>query len=270
MPPIVVSLDGNIGAGKSTLLKACSSLPGVTCVQEPVGEWLKLKNEHGESLLELFYKDKRRWGYTFQNAAILTRLKVINEALASCETPILITERSVRQRAPRLLYQSISICETNKSIEPARHTAQVLTDRYVFAEMLKDSGDIDALEWQLYCNWFDTFAKDLPMGGIIHVTTGVGKSQTRITSRGRDGESSIPVEYLTALDAQHWKWVEGTSLPVLRVSTEEDGSVEGCVEQIKAFTESLLSMRECEIEKASAARKDLPPVAAPGGSPIKR
>ena len=95
MPPLVISLDGNIGAGKSTLLAACSKLSGVTCVQEPVGEWLKLKNEHGESLLELFYKDKRRWAYTFQNAAILTRLKVIKEALDACKTPVLITERSV-------------------------------------------------------------------------------------------------------------------------------------------------------------------------------
>jgi deoxyadenosine/deoxycytidine kinase len=64
--PIVISLDGNIGAGKTTLLKACEGIEGCTIVHEPVASWLQMKNEHGESLLELFYKDKRRWGYTFQ------------------------------------------------------------------------------------------------------------------------------------------------------------------------------------------------------------
>ena len=74
-------------------------------------------------MLELFYEDKRRLGYTFQNAEILTRLKAIRGALAVSRKCVPITERSV------------------------------LTDRFVFAEMLRDRGDIDALEWQLYMSW---------------------------------------------------------------------------------------------------------------------
>ncbi len=68
MPPIVISLDGNIGAGKSTLLAACraAGLEGVDWVEEPVAEWLTLKNAEGKSLLALFYEDKRRWAYSFQ------------------------------------------------------------------------------------------------------------------------------------------------------------------------------------------------------------
>ena len=59
--PILITLDGNIGAGKSTLLDAIKKqLPHVTVIPEPVGEWLQMKNEHGESLLSLFYKDTRR------------------------------------------------------------------------------------------------------------------------------------------------------------------------------------------------------------------
>ena len=110
--PIVISLDGNIGAGKSTLLEAVrKALPDVEVVVEPVGEWLTLKNAEGKSLLELFYDDKRRWAYTFQNLTILSRLRAIREVLASTKKKVIIMERSV------------------------------LTDRFVFAEMLKGSVD---------------------------------------------------------------------------------------------------------------------------------
>ena len=115
--PIIISLDGNIGAGKSTLLEEIrKSCPDYECVVEPVGEWLTLKNGDGKSLLELFYEDKTRWAYSFQNCAILTRIKALREAIRDAKKRIIITERSV------------------------------LTDRYVFAEMLRDSGDLNLLE----------------------------------------------------------------------------------------------------------------------------
>jgi hypothetical protein len=59
---------------------------------------MAIKNENGESLLELFYKDKRRWSYVFQNAALLTRLRAINAAIASTKHSVIITERSVSGR----------------------------------------------------------------------------------------------------------------------------------------------------------------------------
>ena len=55
MQPIIITLDGNIGAGKSTLLEAIKTyIPSVTVIPEPVGEWLTMTNQHGESLLKLF------------------------------------------------------------------------------------------------------------------------------------------------------------------------------------------------------------------------
>jgi deoxyadenosine/deoxycytidine kinase len=192
--PIVISLDGNIGAGKSTLLAAIRDrLPHVTVVPEPVDTWTSLIDDAtGKSLLELFYEDKRRWAYTFQNCAILTRLKTMKDALAAAKPgDILVTERSV------------------------------LTDRHVFAEMLKASGDISSLEWTLYMKWFDTFAADLPIRGIIQVTTSPSTSAERIVRRGRHGEEHIPLDYLQALEAQHEHWLATTDLPVLRISTED-------------------------------------------------
>ena len=182
--PLIISLDGNIGAGKSTLLeKIKEACPEYECILEPVGEWTTLKNDDGKSLLQMFYEDKKRWAYSFQNCAILTRIKALREAIRSTQVSkkrIIITERSV------------------------------LTDRYVFAEMLRDSGDLNGLEWTLYTKWFDEFASDLPLRGIIYIDTGVALSAERIHIRGREGEGGIPLEYLSALEAQHEKWVAST------------------------------------------------------------
>lgn len=214
MAPIIISLDGNIGAGKSTLLnRVREEIKGIYYVDEPVGQWVQLINGENKNLLELFYEDKRRWAYTFQNCAILTRLKNIQDAInhipADEEFPIVLTERSV------------------------------LTDKYVFAEMLRDSGDIDQLEWSLYDMWFNTFGKSQPVGGIIYLSTSAETAKKRIQIRNRHGEEGINIDYLNALDAQHKKWIENTDVPVLTLSTEDDVSLDENIQKIKDFIQTL-------------------------------
>jgi deoxycitidine kinase/deoxyguanosine kinase len=188
----IYSVDGNIGAGKTTFLEAVrTAVPGINVILEPVGEWLRLKHSDGRSLLELFYADKKRWAYTFQNCAILTRLNATLEALRALPADaIILTERSV------------------------------LTDRYVFADMLRASGDLDSLEWELYCKWFDAFAVSLPIEGIIYLSTDFGTAAQRIVKRARSGEERMSCDYLIELDAQHRRWVGSTKLPVLEICTD--------------------------------------------------
>ncbi len=214
--PIVVSVDGAIGGGKTTLLEHLrGELPDVEIVLEPVGEWMRLKDASGKSLLELFYEDKKRWAYTFQNCAILTRLRTILAAMKTTTKRVILTERSV------------------------------LTDRYVFAEMLKEDGTLDPLEWELYMTWFNTFAADLPIKGVVYLTTGVGTCAERIVRRGRAGEEHIPLDYLAALDAQHHRWLDRAEredgLSVLRISTEPGTSLAANVEAVRGFIDSLLA-----------------------------
>ena len=207
MDPVVISLDGNIGAGKTTLLNALRlAMPDVEVVLEPVGEWMDLKGEDGRSLLELFYEDKRRWAYTFQNCALLTRLRTLKAALASTKKRVVITERSL------------------------------LTDRYVFAEMLRDSGDINDIEWQLYLQWYNTFASGLQISAVIYLTTDVETSASRIEGRAREGET-ISLDYLEALEAQHQKWLATTGLPVIRVST---ASLDNAIADVGDFVAALI------------------------------
>jgi len=118
----------------------------------------------------------------------------------------------------------------------------VLTDRYVFAEMLKASGDIDKIEWALYCQWFDTFASEIPVAGIVYLTTGVATSGDRIIKRARVGEGHIPASYLAALEEQHKAWLSSTPLPVLQLSTEEGVSVDGNIAKIAEFIAHLTSV----------------------------
>jgi deoxyadenosine/deoxycytidine kinase len=207
--PIIISLDGNIGAGKTTLLAEIRNKINVHVVDEPVAQWTALKNAEGTNLLELFYQDKKRWAYTFQNCAILTRLKNIKDAVESGHK-IIITERSI------------------------------LTDKYVFAEMLHDAGDMDQIEWELYESWFNIFGKEYPVNGIIYISTNANISKERIHIRNRIGEENIHIEYLEALDIQHKKWIENTNIPVLTLSTEIGVPVEKNIEEIKLFIERLL------------------------------
>jgi deoxyadenosine/deoxycytidine kinase len=207
--PILISLDGNIGAGKSTLLEAIkTAIPEVSVVPEPVAEWVSLKNDAGENLLELFYRDTARWSYTFQNCALLTRLLDTERILAEWKPqegklPIVITERSV------------------------------LTDRYVFADMLHREGKLDGLEWTLYLKWFNHYAANLPVKGVIHLTTSATTSKDRIHTRGRSGEDRIPLEYLENLHDQHNHWIANSHIPVLEVSTDTGHSIDAAVATIR-------------------------------------
>jgi deoxyadenosine/deoxycytidine kinase len=215
MSHIIISLDGNIGAGKSTLLAEIrKSIPELRVVDEPVGQWTALKNNTGKNLLELFYEDKKRWAYTFQNCAILTRLKNIKEAVEDLDAngkgpQVILTERSV------------------------------LTDKYVFAQMLRDSGDIDDLEWELYDSWFSIFSKQHQVNGIIYLSTSSTTSKDRIHIRNRQGEDRIQLDYLNALDRQHKQWIESTDIPVLTLSTEPGASLENNIQNIRDFIQQL-------------------------------
>lgn len=222
MAPIVISIDGNIGAGKSTLLERIREAhPEWHALTEPVSSWTSYVDESGTNLLEHFYADRKRWSYTFQNCALLTRIRTLSKALDGMpQDAVCLTERTV------------------------------LTDRYVFADMLRQSGDLNKLEWDLYCGWFDEYAKRLSIRGVIYVTTSAQTSKQRIRVRNRAGEDKIEQEYLDALQEQHERWLAEFHLPVLRISTEEGVSTADNIASIETF------IAELRAREADASRTD--------------
>lgn len=190
--PLLISIEGNIGAGKSTLLDALRlTNKDWVFIDEPVGEWSTLKNEANESILEVFYRDRRRWSYTFQNCALLTRFQNIEAAINAYsnanQRKVFITERCLD------------------------------TDYHVFTKMLRAEGSIDKLEFDLYERWFTQLKQtSTPLSGIVHVDTIPEVCAQRIVTRGREGEEGIPIDYLRTLESYQRTWVESGEVPFIK------------------------------------------------------
>ncbi len=178
----IISLEGNIGAGKSSFLKILKQnlSDKAEFIDEPVDEWLQIKNNKNENLLEVFYQDKKRWAYTFQNIAYITRMKRIIDIMQTTSKSIIFMDRSLEG------------------------------DLNTFTKMLKEDGDIDNLEWSAYKKW-NTMFTDLIGKNIqtrhIYLRCTPEIAYERISKRARNEENSIPFEYIKQLHLYHDNWL---------------------------------------------------------------
>lgn len=149
--PFLISLEGNIGAGKTTLLKKMRErFPQWIAIDEPVETWFTIKNDDGDSMLEVFYKDRKRWSYTFQNCALITRYQNIEKAI-----------NDARRRS--LSSSGVQVFLTERCLD---------TDFHVFTKMLRDEGSIDTLELDLYNRLLQQLRSTAtPLSAILHVNT---------------------------------------------------------------------------------------------------
>ncbi len=198
-------VEGNIGSGKSTFLKKLSTEFKV--VQEPVDEWSKMRNANGKNILEEFYEDPKRNAYLFQSIAFRSRVKNITDI----DADNVIVERSI------------------------------YTDRMVFAEVCKEDGNINEIEWNDYTEWFDFVVKHIGLKpkGFIYLRAEPEKSHERITKRNRSGESNITLEYLRKLHRRHDSWLmDESSLLVLDVTEEFESNpehLERMIQKVRDF-----------------------------------
>jgi len=201
MKSIIVSVEGNIGSGKSTFLKNLEKKFGsgsptkFVFVQEPVSEWTKVKDDNGVDMLSKFYADQEKYSFAFQMMAYISRLSLLKRAYQENPTDaIIITERSVH------------------------------TDRYVFAKMLYDDKKIEDVEYKIYLKWFDEFIEELPISGIVYLHTTPEISHQRLLKRAREGEGTVPLEYLKNCYKYHEDWLnnEKSVVRVLDVSGENN------------------------------------------------
>jgi deoxyguanosine kinase len=87
-------------------------IPEAKWIEEPVAEWQNLGGKQ-INMLEKYYTEPKRWGFTFQIYAIFTRIKKLQEAMERYPDKLKISERSI------------------------------LADKYVFSELMKDNGYMD-------------------------------------------------------------------------------------------------------------------------------
>ncbi len=169
-------LEGNVGAGKSTFLKMIDSYLDIQPIYEPHEKW-QLVN--GENLLEKFYNDTKRWAYTFQTYAFVTR--------------VLEQEKYARQNP-----HAVHVLERS-----------VYSDRYCFARNCYETGLMSSLEWTLYQEWFAWLVDNYtvkPMG-FIYLRTDPQTCFERMNQRNRSEEASVPLAYLQKLHDKHEQWL---------------------------------------------------------------
>ena len=77
------------------------------------------------------------------------------------------------------------------------------------------------------------------MSGIIYVTCSPEKCSERIHTRGRSGEDSIPMEYLTQLHKYHTDWINNTCTPVVQFNTELTNANEYDTSLVDKFVDSI-------------------------------
>lgn len=177
-PQIVV--EGNIGAGKSTFLALLKSQLDVEVIYEPTNKWQGDTDHPENNLLHLFYQDGKRWAYTFQSYAFITRIQAQLEQEKK-------TERSV----------------------PHIYERSVFCDRYCFAKNCYELGMMSTLEWNIYKEWFGWLVESYttPPAGIIYLRTTPDICHERISKRARSEESDIPFSYLELLHKRHEEWL---------------------------------------------------------------
>ena len=165
---IIVSIEGNIGSGKSTLIRKLQEFnnnDNILFLDEPVDEWVTIKNDNGEDILSKFYNDQEKYSFTFQMMAYISRLSKLKNAMNKCKS-IIFTERSL------------------------------MTDKYVFAKMLYDDNKINCYEYQIYNKWFEEFNKETEITHIVYVNTDPNTCFERVQQRSRKGENTIEKDYL--------------------------------------------------------------------------
>ena len=201
----IVSIEGNIGSGKSTLLanlkKHFKDNAHIIFLKEPVDEWSKIKDENGTTILEKFYADQDKYSFSFQMMAYISRLKLLKDTFQQVKES---QEKLIKNRNQQML---INYDEPENYFELPKYVIiterSLFTDKMVFAKMLYDSGKIEQVNYQIYLNWFNTFAEEFPVNKIVYVRADPETCHQRIATRHRDGEDNIPINYLKSCNEYH-------------------------------------------------------------------
>ena len=185
---IIVYIEGSVGVGKTTFLEHLVESGTiqknlneykVKFIFEPVQEWIKFCDDSGENVLDKFYKNQEKYGFSFQWYVYMSRTKLIKEALDEGYN-LIIVERSI------------------------------YTDRNVFASALYDSKKMNSMEWKLYKEWFVYMESlcNFPKSKFIYLELSTQESFNRIMKRGRSEEKNIDYNYLDLLNTKHIDWLD--------------------------------------------------------------
>lgn len=166
-------VEGNIGAGKSTFLKLIEQrLPHISIALEPLHNWQS--SEHGQSLLNNFYDEPKRWAYTLETLTMMCRVR----------------EHLVEQQHT----------DHNRIVERS-----IYSGHYCFAQNGYEHNFMSQQEWLMYSQQFQFLIpnKCRAPHGFIYLRVEPEIAFERIKKRNRDAEKNITLEYLRQIHEKH-------------------------------------------------------------------
>lgn len=190
----IITVEGNIGSGKSTLLSILEEYyktnSRICILQEPINQWNSITDENDKTILEKYYEDQKKYAFSFQTMASLSRYTQLRNALNK-GYDIIITERCI------------------------------YSDYNIFTKMLYDNKMIEELEYKIYMQHFTEFTYNLPELSIIYIRTDPSVSYERVIKRNRQGEN-ISIDYLSECHKYHEQWLNNIMNNILYINGNID------------------------------------------------
>jgi len=185
-----IAVEGNIATGKSTFIKILEAEnPSWNIISEPIAKWTNVKEDEmtpsqtsGGNLLDLFYKDPKRYAYTFESYTAMCRMK---DVIKHTKNP-------------------------NHNCQIQFYERSVFSSRYVFSKNSFEGGLLSETEWNMCEDWTSSMIESmnvLKVDGIIYLRANPEVSYSRMLERGRLEENSVSLEYLKSVHNKHEEWL---------------------------------------------------------------
>ena len=138
------------------------------------------------NLLDSFYTDPKRWGYSFEFYSMLTKIQALLNA-ANSDKPIIIIERSI-------------------------------LSNNVFMEVSGELEKLDKMEFKKLKNAYRFYCQHVYpcLDGIIYLDTPVDECIRRIKKRNRGEEWGIKKSYLELLKKKFDEIANSSTMTVIR------------------------------------------------------
>lgn len=163
-----IAISGNIGSGKTTLTKLLSKHYGWEMQKEEV--------DNNPYLFD-FYKDMQRWSFNLQIFFLNSRFEQVSNI----------------RKSGRDVIQDRTIYE----------------DAHIFAPNLHAMGLMSSRDFENYHRLYRNMEKNVQAPDLmIYLRANVSTLVEQITSRGRDYETTISLDYLSKLNDRYEDWID--------------------------------------------------------------
>jgi deoxyadenosine/deoxycytidine kinase len=202
---------GSMASGKTTMVDHLKkSIPSVEYLSEPVDLWLQITNDQTkQNILGYLYADPKRWAYSFESIAYITRAEQLRHALKSPEVQTIVVDGALA------------------------------LDKNAYARKLYDEGAMDSLEWKAYDLWAHAYESRFKKHKICYIYLRCDPKRVleRMLKRHRPEEMTLTIDHFNKLNQYLEQWVEEhkqtDEIITIDFNCEEDSpEYQGILEQI--------------------------------------